>query len=126
MVIADQMRTTGEIGGAIIEQSLIVETDSGLVVVTGCAHPGIIEIVRRAKQYGDIYLAIGGFHLGGKSADEIETVIKMLKGLGVRKVAPCHCTGDLALRLFKAAFGADFIPAGVGAVIPGANGPLAE
>lgn len=114
MTITDHIRTTGELGTSIIEQSLIVETDSGLVVITGCAHPGIVEIVRQAKRYGDVSLVLGGFHLGDTSAQEIETIIVELKRLGVRKVAPCHCTGERATRQFKAAFGADFIQAGAG------------
>jgi 7,8-dihydropterin-6-yl-methyl-4-(beta-D-ribofuranosyl)aminobenzene 5'-phosphate synthase len=114
MTITDHVRTTGELGTAIVEQSLIVETDKGLVVMTGCAHPGIVEIVLKAKSFGDVYLVIGGFHLGDKSAREVETVIAELKQLGVRKVAPSHCTGEKAIAQFKAAFGADFIQAGVG------------
>jgi 7,8-dihydropterin-6-yl-methyl-4-(beta-D-ribofuranosyl)aminobenzene 5'-phosphate synthase len=115
--IADRMRTTGELGTAIVEQALMVETERGLIVITGCAHPGVVEIGRQAKAYGDVYLVMGGFHLSGKSVDEVETVIAELKRLGVQKIAPCHCTGELAIRLFEARFGADFIPAGVGAVV---------
>jgi 7,8-dihydropterin-6-yl-methyl-4-(beta-D-ribofuranosyl)aminobenzene 5'-phosphate synthase len=110
--IAEHIRTTGELGTAIVEQSLIVETDKGLIVITGCAHPGIVEIVQRAKAYGEIYLVMGGFHLGAKSAREVETVIAKLKRLDVRKVAPSHCTGEKAIEQFKAAFGANFIQAG--------------
>jgi 7,8-dihydropterin-6-yl-methyl-4-(beta-D-ribofuranosyl)aminobenzene 5'-phosphate synthase len=117
MTIADHIRTTGELGTAIIEQSLIVETDKGLIVMTGCAHPGIVEIVRRAKAYGEVYLVTGGFHLGDKSAREVDAITTELKRLGVRQVAPCHCTGDEAIQLFRAAFGAGFIQVGAGAVI---------
>lgn len=114
MTITPHIRTTGEAGTAIVEQSLIVETDKGLIVITGCAHPGIVEIVRRAKAYGEVYLVMGGFHLGDKSAREVDAIIVELKRLGVRQVAPCHCTGDEAIQLFRAAFGADFIQAGAG------------
>jgi 7,8-dihydropterin-6-yl-methyl-4-(beta-D-ribofuranosyl)aminobenzene 5'-phosphate synthase len=121
MTIASHIRTTGEMGTAIIEQSLLIETDKGLIVMTGCAHPGIVEIVRKAKEYGDVYMVIGGFHLKDKSASEVEVIIAALKQLGVRKVAPSHCTGDNAIRQFKEAFGQDFIPAGAGAVISAAQ-----
>jgi 7,8-dihydropterin-6-yl-methyl-4-(beta-D-ribofuranosyl)aminobenzene 5'-phosphate synthase len=114
MTITDYIRTTGELGTAIVEQSLIVETDKGLIVMTGCAHPGIVEIVRRVKAYGEVYLVMGGFHLADKGAQEIETLIAELKRLGVRQVAPSHCTGEAAIRQFSAAFGADFIQAGAG------------
>jgi 7,8-dihydropterin-6-yl-methyl-4-(beta-D-ribofuranosyl)aminobenzene 5'-phosphate synthase len=114
MTVTDHIRTTGEMGTSIIEQSLIVETDEGLIVVAGCAHPGIVEIVQQAKRYGDVYLVLGGFHLGDRSAQEVETIIAALKRLGVRKVAPSHCTGEKAIEQFKAAFGKDFILAGAG------------
>jgi len=71
-------------------------------------------MVRKAKAYGDVYLVMGGFHLGDKSAREVETVIAELKRLGVRQVAPSHCTGEKAIEQFKAAFGADLFQAGAG------------
>lgn len=114
MTITEHIRTMGEMGASIIEQSLILETAKGLIVVTGCAHPGIVEIVRQAKSYDDVYLVLGGFHLGDKSAQQVEAIIAELKHLGVRKVAPCHCTGERAIQQFKAAFGADFVQAGAG------------
>jgi len=121
IAIADRIRTTGELGTAIVEQALMVETGRGLIVLTGCAHPGVVEIVRQAKAYGDVYLVMGGFHLAGKSVDEVKAVIAELKRLEVRKVAPCHCTGEPAIRLFEAAFGPDFIPVGVGTVVHAAQ-----
>jgi len=114
VTLTNNIRTTGELGADIIEQALVIETDKGLIVMTGCAHPGIVEMVRKAKAYGDVYLVMGGFHLGDKSAREVETVIAELKRLGVRQVAPSHCTGEKAIEQFKAALGADFIRAGVG------------
>jgi len=117
VTVAEHVRTTGEMGAAIIEQSLIIETGQGLIVVTGCAHPGIVEIVRQAKSYGQIYLVLGGFHLKDKSPGEVKAIIAELKQLGVRRVAPCHCTGEEAIQQFKAEFGADFIPVGAGSLI---------
>jgi 7,8-dihydropterin-6-yl-methyl-4-(beta-D-ribofuranosyl)aminobenzene 5'-phosphate synthase len=117
--IGEEVYTTGELGAGIIEQSLMVRTDEGLVVVTGCAHPGIVEIVRKAKTLsGDgVYLVLGGFHLGGKSRTEIEGILSEFRRLGVRKVAPCHCTGEQAIRMFRQEYGEDFIQAGAGKVI---------
>jgi len=114
--ICEHVTSTGELGGWIKEQSLVVETSRGLVVITGCAHPGIVNIVRQAKELtgGEVYLVLGGFHLGGASAAEIATIVEDFQQLGVQKVAPCHCSGDLARRLFEEAYGEDFIPAGVG------------
>ena len=115
--IVEHIRTTGEMGTAIIEQSLIIEARQGLIVITGCAHPGIVEIVEQAKTYGQVYLVLGGFHLKDKSVGEVKAVIAELKRLGVRRVAPCHCTGEEAIQQFKAEFGANFTPVGVGSVV---------
>jgi len=117
VTLTERLRTTGELGSAIIEQALIVETDKRVIVITGCAHPGIVEMVKRAKAYGDVDLVMGGFHLGDKSAREIEAVIAELKRLGVKRVAPSHCTGEAAIQRFRAAWGAEFIQAGAGAIL---------
>ena len=71
----------------------------------------------RAYLGKNIYLLMGGFHLGGRSDAEIRAIIKRLKTLGVRRVAPSHCTGDNAIRLFRDAWKDDFIEGGLGAVI---------
>jgi 7,8-dihydropterin-6-yl-methyl-4-(beta-D-ribofuranosyl)aminobenzene 5'-phosphate synthase len=104
-------------GSAIIEQSLVIETSEGLVVITGCAHPGIVGIVSAAAEGGDIGLVIGGFHLKDDSATEIDEVIADLQALGVKRVAPTHCTGDEARERFRAVFGDGFVPVGVGSVV---------
>ncbi len=111
--------TTGEVGSRIVEQALAVETGNGLVVITGCAHPGVAEMVRRAKEStgGEVYLVMGGFHLGSASRSQIEAIIADFRRLGVQRVAPCHCTGDRARQMFADASGEEFIPAGVGLVI---------
>ena len=117
--------TTGEVGSGIVEQALVVETGEGLVVVTGCAHPGVVEMVRRAKESvgGEVYLVMGGFHLGSASRRQVEGIIADFRALGVQRVAPCHCTGDAARRMFADAFGENYSPAGVGwTVIVGAQG----
>ncbi len=117
--------TTGQVGSGIVEQALVVETGEGLVVVTGCAHPGVVEMARRAKEAvageggrsgATPLLVMGGFHLKDASRPQIEAVIAGLRDLGIQRVAPCHCTGDAARRMFADAFGADCTLAGVGQV----------
>jgi 7,8-dihydropterin-6-yl-methyl-4-(beta-D-ribofuranosyl)aminobenzene 5'-phosphate synthase len=114
--ICQHLYSTGELGDSIKEQSLVVETSQGLVVITGCAHPGVVNIARRAKQLtgGGVHLVLGGFHLGGATESRIAGIIRDFQQLGVRRVAPCHCSGDVARRLFGEVYGIDFIPAGVG------------
>jgi 7,8-dihydropterin-6-yl-methyl-4-(beta-D-ribofuranosyl)aminobenzene 5'-phosphate synthase len=109
----------GEMGESIREQALIVETTSGLVIITGCAHPGIVNVVREAKTRfkNEISLVMGGFHLGGKTRSQIRATIDALKGLGVKRVAPSHCTGEMAMALFREAWGEGFLEGGAGAVI---------
>ena len=113
------VHTTGEVGRGLVEQALAVETEKGLVVITGCAHPGVVEMVRHARQIGEgeVYLVLGGFHLGGVSGRRVERIIADFRRLGVQKVAPCHCTGDRAIEIFAEEYGEDFIRVGVGMVL---------
>jgi 7,8-dihydropterin-6-yl-methyl-4-(beta-D-ribofuranosyl)aminobenzene 5'-phosphate synthase len=108
--------STGQMGTGIVEQALVARTEKGLVVVTGCAHPGVDEMVARAKQVGrdEIALVVGGFHLGGASRGRIEEIIAAFRRLGVQQVAPCHCTGDQARDLFREVYGEEFYACGVG------------
>jgi 7,8-dihydropterin-6-yl-methyl-4-(beta-D-ribofuranosyl)aminobenzene 5'-phosphate synthase len=110
--------TTGEISGPVNEQALVMKTGEGLVVVTGCAHPGIVKIIETAKNHfeGGIYQVIGGFHLMSTSAAEIRNIIREFRRLGVQKVSATHCTGDEAIALFQAAYGEDYLPGGAGRV----------
>jgi len=116
--IATGAHTTGELGGQIREQALALETTRGLIVITGCAHPGIVEMVRQAQAEpgGDVYMALGGFHLRDANAGQISTMIADLQALGMQRIAPSHCTGDAARRAFAEAFGADYLESGVGQV----------
>jgi hypothetical protein len=99
-----------------IEQSMVLDTPKGLVVITGCAHPGIVNIIQKAKQMldKDIYFVFGGFHLLNDSDSQVMSKIGQFKSLGVRKVGASHCTGDRAIELFRQEYGKDFVPIGVG------------
>lgn len=111
--------STGPLHDGIAEQSLILETAKGLVVITGCAHPGIVSIAETAEHLTGqrIHLLMGGFHLAGKNRAEIQAIIARLQALGVEKVAPSHCTGEAAIAQFRQAWGLDFVEGGLGAVI---------
>jgi len=111
--------STGELGTGIREQSLIVESEAGLVVITGCAHPGIVDIAATAKKQRnrEIHLVLGGFHLGSYSEAELARIVERLQALGVQKVAPSHCTGDRAMRLFAQAWKDNCLSSGCGARI---------
>jgi 7,8-dihydropterin-6-yl-methyl-4-(beta-D-ribofuranosyl)aminobenzene 5'-phosphate synthase len=111
--------STGEMGSDIKEQALIIDTAAGLIVMTGCAHPQVAEMAATARAYlgKEIDLLMGGFHMGGMTYGEIRRVMNELKRLGVRKVAPSHCTGDRATAAFQEAWGPHCIAGGCGAVI---------
>jgi len=74
--------STGVLGTFIKEQSLVVNTKEGNVVITGCAHPGLGRIIEVAEDLGKIYGVLGGFH----------SFSKLEKLQGIELVAPCHCT----------------------------------
>ncbi|MDF2955185.1 MBL fold metallo-hydrolase [Candidatus Alkanophaga liquidiphilum] len=104
--------STGALGGFIKEQALVIQTEKGNVVITGCAHPGIVKILKVVKKgFGDVYLVLGGFHMPKSGVSE------EFKQLGVVKVAPCHCTGIAASKELETAFGSNFLKCGVGARI---------
>lgn len=108
--------STGELGTLTKEQSLLVKSERGLVIITGCAHPGIVNIVERGKEVMDekVYLVMGGFHLSSATDRRIKGIINSFRDLGVKKAAPCHCSGDRTRELFKQEYGENYIENGVG------------
>jgi 7,8-dihydropterin-6-yl-methyl-4-(beta-D-ribofuranosyl)aminobenzene 5'-phosphate synthase len=78
--ISEQVFSTGELEG--IEQSLALKTAKGILVVTGCSHPGLGNIMDAASRFGKVYGAVGGFH---SFRD-----FNRLSGLSL--ICPCHCT----------------------------------
>jgi len=114
--ICERVYSTGELGDLIREQSLVIETSRGLVVITGCAHPGVVNVVREAKDLldGDVHLVLGGFHLCWMNLLQVRSIAEGVKEEGVERVAPCHCSGDLARSTFEKAYGENFILVGVG------------
>jgi 7,8-dihydropterin-6-yl-methyl-4-(beta-D-ribofuranosyl)aminobenzene 5'-phosphate synthase len=111
--------STGEMNHGIKEQSLLIHSPKGMILITGCAHPGIVEIIKEAKSTTkeDIYMAIGGWHLSSAGEKEIKGIIEEFQRMGIQKVAPCHCTGDRAMAMFKREYGGNFIRAGTGSII---------
>jgi len=117
--ILNDIYSTGEMGTSIFEQSLVINSKKGLIVITGCAHPGIVNIVKKAKETisRNVYFVMGGFHLLSYSTRDIKEIILDFKELGVQKVGPTHCSGSKAKKLFQEAFGDNFIQMGAGKVI---------
>jgi 7,8-dihydropterin-6-yl-methyl-4-(beta-D-ribofuranosyl)aminobenzene 5'-phosphate synthase len=76
----ENMYTTGELEH--IEQSLVIETEKGLVLLVGCSHPNMAGIVSAALQFGNVYAIIGGLH----EFDQYD----LFKELTL--ICPTHCT----------------------------------
>jgi 7,8-dihydropterin-6-yl-methyl-4-(beta-D-ribofuranosyl)aminobenzene 5'-phosphate synthase len=101
--IVDNIYSTGELKG--IEQSLVVTTDKGVVVIVGCSHPGVKEIVDAASQHGNIFAIIGGLH----GFNEFGIV----KNMGL--VCATHCTQHISE--IRSLYPDTFVEGGAGRVI---------
>jgi len=117
--IVPGIRTTGQVGTAIPEQALIIETAEGTVVLTGCAHPGPVLMTERAQELdpGPIHAVLGGFHLMAASADDIQSVLGDFRRLEVTRAGPTHCSGELTMSVFQDAYGENFVHLGAGTVL---------
>ncbi len=121
--ISENIYTSGEIKGLykdqiISEQAMIIESDKGLTVLSGCAHPGILEIIRNVvKMFNDkkIYAVLGGFHLMNKHPRNVDGLVKKFKGLGIEKVGATHCCGAEAEECFRKVYKENFLSLNVGA-----------
>ena len=100
---------TGEIKGTykgsfMPEQALVIKTTEGLVVITGCAHPGIVKILEEVNRFfvkDKIKLVMGGFHLKDSPENVIEDIISKFKDMGIEKAGPTHCSGQEAEGIFR-------------------------
>lgn len=107
---------TGDTGGKEKEIGLILDTAEGALLLTGCAHPGIVNIVQKSGQHlgKSVASVLGGFHLRDYDESAISGVVSQLKALGVKKCGPGHCSGDKAIQIFKEEFGVGYLPMGAG------------
>lgn len=114
--ICSNLYSSGVFDYKIAEHSLVLDTKKGLVVITGCAHPGIIAMVRKIKAdfNKNIYMVMGGFHLMNKSEAETRDIIAEMKQLGVVRCGATHCTGDMQIGMFRQAFGDNYVEMGTG------------
>lgn len=104
-------------GFPLAEQALVLETESGLVVLVGCSHPGIVRIVETVKlhfEHKKITMVCGGYHLRRTPESELETIAASLRELGVVSLAPTHCTGDLAADVFRRIWGREVLSFNLG------------
>lgn len=141
--ITDGITTTGEIQhtttyekvsgfltveeGRFIEDSIVDDQalvislkNKGLVVITGCAHAGVVNTVRYARKIMEtekVYAVLGGFHLINADDERIQATVTDLAKFNPEFVGPCHCTGEKATRKLKKAFGDKCQPLKTGDVL---------
>jgi 7,8-dihydropterin-6-yl-methyl-4-(beta-D-ribofuranosyl)aminobenzene 5'-phosphate synthase len=104
------------------DQNVIVNVkDKGLVIVSGCSHAGVVNVLRNAQRLtGEKRVAglVGGFHLtGGIFEPIIDPTVEAFANLNVGRVLPAHCTGWRAVHRFAAAMPASFVQPAVGTVV---------
>ncbi|MFO7445575.1 MAG: MBL fold metallo-hydrolase, partial [Ignavibacteriaceae bacterium] len=107
----------GEMGEAIPEQSMVIRSPNGLVVITGCAHPGITNILQKTIDQlpnETIYLALGGFHLHRLNEEDINEFIQIISFLEIHTISPTHCSGNTTRKMFEDVYGADYLNVGAG------------
>ncbi len=96
--LTDEMKGLHK-GSDIFEIAMIIRTEKGISLCSGCAHPGIATIAEKAIApfVGDpLHVVFGGFHMYQKSSEEVDTVFQELKDLGFMTIYPGHCSGSYA------------------------------
>jgi 7,8-dihydropterin-6-yl-methyl-4-(beta-D-ribofuranosyl)aminobenzene 5'-phosphate synthase len=101
------------------ELSLAIDTPDGMIVVVGCSHPGIDNIVKAATAINPrIHFVGGGFHLVVAKDPEIHSMVEVLRDTyKIAHIAPGHCTGEPTFAALKKAFGDRYLYAGLGTTI---------
>jgi len=102
------------------DQSLILDTGKGLILILGCAHSGMINIInhvidKTGKE--NFYAILGGTHLDFLTAEQLDESIKVLKRIKIEKIGVCHCTGMRAAFRLHQEFGDRFFYGHVGSML---------
>lgn len=84
------------------EVTLAIDTDEGLVIISGCSHNGILNMVNtiQEKTGKEVYAVIGGFHLLDATDEKIQNTIDRFKELDIERIGLSHCTGSKAIQMF--------------------------
>jgi len=101
------------------DQSLILDTDKGMVLILGCAHSGMINIIHHVMQRAGkekFFAILGGTHLDFLTPEQLEESIKSLKKMEIGKIGVSHCTGMRAAFRLHQEFGDRFFYGCVGSV----------
>jgi len=117
--ISGPFYTTGDDFDSFNEQGLIVKTENGGILITGCGHPGPVEMVKVfEEELGiQIYAIVGGLHLMRNTPEDVGKIAASLKEAGIKQICPTHCTGDQSISMLAESFGKGYIPGGTGQII---------
>lgn len=99
------------------DQSLVIRTGKGLVLLLGCCHAGLINTIEHARRMTgeqELYAVIGGTHLGFCAPAQLDETVRALKTHGIKKICAGHCTGFAASARLMKEFPGHFQPAHVG------------
>ena len=111
--IAEDVITTDELKGVTgpDEIGIVLSSAKGTVLICGCAHPGVVAMVRNAGEISGeaVYAVFGGAHFYKSGENEIKKEMDDLRSEGVKKSGLCHCTGDAAMDMFRKEWRGDFI-----------------
>jgi 7,8-dihydropterin-6-yl-methyl-4-(beta-D-ribofuranosyl)aminobenzene 5'-phosphate synthase len=102
------------------DQSLVLETERGLVLVLGCAHAGMVNIIHHVMDQmksDRFYAILGGTHLDFLTPDQVEASIQSLRKIRFEKIGVSHCTGMRAASRLYQEFGERFFQGCVGSVL---------
>lgn len=93
------------------EVAVALDTEKGLVVIVGCSHPGIVNILKTIEKRSGkkIYAVVGGTHLVEANEERLKKTIDDLKKMNINFIAVSHCTGEENLEKIKESFGEKFI-----------------
>jgi 7,8-dihydropterin-6-yl-methyl-4-(beta-D-ribofuranosyl)aminobenzene 5'-phosphate synthase len=89
------------------DQALFFQAKEGIVVILGCAHAGVVNILHHIRQITGgkpIHTVLGGMHLLNAKPERIEQTIEAFQQLGVQRLGPAHCTGTAATARLWTAF----------------------
>ena len=102
------------------EQTLALETESGLAVFSSCSHAGVVNILREVREAfpeKKICALIGGFHLYKTESEEVRALAKLLRESGVERIVTGHCTGQEAFDVLREELGDGVAQMHVGMVV---------
>jgi len=94
------------------DSAAVFKTSRGVVLLTGCSHSGILNLVKVAKQYGKLRAVVGGFHLHDASGLRLSGILSEFEKTAVPVLRPGHCTGAIPIRLMMQNLGAKRITTG--------------